>query len=234
MFLAYNQRSVILARDFNIKMNLPQNLDTSSFSNLISEFDLHPFFTDSATHDFGNTLDFAVVSSSLLPYLSSISVDSSHASSNQPLTARSRRFYKNRDHDHFSSPLSQSLTYLQTVSNIKDYVQNFNSILTKTLDHFAPVQSIIPKNNKNPAWLDQEYIKARALHRRYQKQGNKLTYNRKNCVNALLSKKRSCITQPFSTRLMDLINKYFSRLLTSSLIKKRTIPLCLPVKTQLP
>ena len=101
MFLAYNQRPVILAGDFNIKMNLPQNLDTSSFSNLISEFDLHPFFTDSATHDFGNTLDFAVVSSPLLPYLSSIFVDSSvtisdhyplvlslafdsHSSSNQP------------------------------------------------------------------------------------------------------------------------------------------------------
>ena len=101
MFLAYNQRPVIPAGDFNIKMNLLQNINTYSFSNLISEFDLHPFFTDSATHDFGNTLDFAAVSSPLLPYLSSIFVDSSvtisdhyplvlslafdsHSSSNQP------------------------------------------------------------------------------------------------------------------------------------------------------
>ena len=77
MLLAYENRAVILAGDFNVKMNLPHSTDTLSFSTLISEFDLSPLLPNSPTHRLGNTLDFAIVSSSFLPSVEYISVDSS-------------------------------------------------------------------------------------------------------------------------------------------------------------
>ena len=77
MLLAYETRAVILAGDFNVKMNLPHNTDTSSFTTLITEFDLSPILPNSSTHRLGNTLDFAIVSSSFLTSVKSISVDSS-------------------------------------------------------------------------------------------------------------------------------------------------------------
>ena len=64
--LAYENRPVILAGDFNVKMNSPHNTDTSSFSTLISEFDFCPILPTTATHQHGNILDFAIASSSLL------------------------------------------------------------------------------------------------------------------------------------------------------------------------
>ena len=59
-FLAYEHRPVILAGDFNVKMNLPHSADTSSFSTLLSEFNLSPILPATATHQHGNVLDFAI------------------------------------------------------------------------------------------------------------------------------------------------------------------------------
>ena len=58
--LSYEPRPVILAGDFNVKMNLPNNPDTSSFSTLISEFDFSPVVPVTVTHQYSNTLDLFV------------------------------------------------------------------------------------------------------------------------------------------------------------------------------
>ena len=237
MFLAHDHRPVVLAGDFNTKMNLPENLDTSSFTTLITEFDLSSLLPDVATHEAGNILDFAVVSSSLLPHFSSISVDSSitvsdhfplllslvfdsSPSSKHPVCFRNRRFFNNLDHDLFSSTLSQSLTSLDPPSNLKDYVHKFNSTLTETLDRFAPLKKVVTKKNENPPWLDQEYIKARALRRRYEKQNNKPAYNRqrKLCENLANQKKKAYYSSLFSElersnqqQLFKTFNKLFDQ-----------------------
>ena len=119
MLLAYEQRPVILAGDFNVKINLPHSSDTSSFSTLISEFDFSPIFPSTATHRLGNVLNFAIVSSSLSTSVRSISLDSSikisdhypislslfnsSAVSRLPSLPRTHRFFNKLDDTAFSS-----------------------------------------------------------------------------------------------------------------------------------
>ena len=219
--LAYEPRPVILAGDFNVKMNLPNNSDTSSFSTLISEFDFSPVVPATATHQHGNTLDFAVVSTSLLSSIHSISLDSSIRisdhypislsllpsslpSSHLPSLPRNRRLFNNLDHTAFSSSLSQSLASLEPnpTTTLKDYLTNFNDSIIKTLDQFAPPQKITSKNDENPPWMDREYIKARSLRRQYEKQGDKPAYNRQSKVCARLVKQKR--TTYYSTLCTEL------------------------------
>ena len=237
-FLAYEHRPVILAGDFNVKMNLPHSSDTSSFSTLLSEFDLSPILPDSATHQHGNVLDFAIASSSLLTSVHSISVDSSVKISDHfpislsllsdsspsclPSIPRNRRLFNKLDHSAFSSSLSQSLNSLKSnpPTSLKDYLSNFNTAITKTLDQFAPSQKITPKDNDNPPWMDQEYVKARSLRRRYEKQGNKPAYNRQNkvCARLVQLKRKSYYSSLFihlnntnQKELFKTFNKLFDR-----------------------
>ena len=67
----------IAVGDLNIKINAPDDRNTSLFLNLLYELDFHPLFPNSPTHELGNILDFAFVSSSLLPYFLSIQTDNS-------------------------------------------------------------------------------------------------------------------------------------------------------------
>ena len=215
-----NNAQVILAGDFNVKINLPHSSDTSSFSTLISEFDFSPIFPSTATHRLGNVLDFSIVSSSLSTSVRSISLDSSikisdhypislslfnsSAISRLPSLPRTHRFFNKLDHTAFSSHLSESLTSLESASatNLNDYLSDFNAAIMKTLDHFAPSQSVTSNNDSNPRWMDREYIQARSLRRRYEKQGNKAAYNRQNKVCArLVKQKRSAY---YSSLIMTL------------------------------
>ena len=206
--LAYEHRPVILAGDFNVRMNSPHTTDTSSFSSLISEFDLLPILPVTATHQHGNILDFAIASSSLISSVHSISVDSSITISDHypislslvsdslsytpPSLPRNRRLFNKLDHTAFSLNLSQSLTSIESnpTTTLKDYLFSFNDAIIKTLDQLAPSQEITSKGKENPGWMDQEYIEARSLRRRYQKQGDKPAYNRQNKTCARLVKQK--------------------------------------------
>ena len=237
-FLAYDHRPVILAGDFNIKMNLPHNPDTASFSTLISEFDFSSILPDCSTHRDGNVLDFAITSSSLLSSVHSVTVDSSIAISDHypvtfslsfnskpssvlPSLSRNRRFFSTLDHTAFSSSLSQSLSSLVSdpPSNLKDYLTNFNSAITNTLDHLAPLKKTTSSSNTKPPWMDQEYINARSLRRRYEKQGNKPAYNhqKKVCAHLVKEKIMSYYSSLFPTlctnqqQLFKTFNKLFDR-----------------------
>ena len=237
-FLAYDRRPVILAGDFNIKMNLTHNPDTSSFSTLVSEFDFSSIIPDCSTHRHGNVLDFAIASSSLLSSVLSITVDSSitisdHfpvtlslsfeavASSVRPSSSRNRRFFSTLDHTAFSSSLSQSLSSLVSdpPSNLKDYLTNFNSAITNSLDHLAPLKKTTSSSNTKPPWMDQEYINARILRRRYEKQGNKPAYKhqKKVCAHLVKEKMMSYYSSLFPTlctnqqQLFKTFNKLFDR-----------------------
>ena len=148
--LAYEHRPVILAGDFNVKMNSPHTTDTSSFSSLISEFDLSPILPDTATHQHGNVLDFAIASSSILNSVHSISVDSSIKISDPfpisislisntlpfkpPSLPRNRRLFNKLDPTAFSLNLSQSLTTVESnpTTTLKDYLFSFNAAITKS------------------------------------------------------------------------------------------------------
>ena len=234
--LAYENRPVILAGDFNVKMNSPHNTDTSSFSTLISEFDFSPILPTTATHQHGNILDFAIASSSLLTSVHSITVDSSikisdhyplclalksdSLSSPLPSLPRNRRLFNTLDHTAFSTSLSQSLTSLESNSTttLKDYLSSFNAAIIRTLDQFAPTQTITPKNSDRPQWMDQEYIEARSLRRRYQKLGNKSAFNRqtKVCARLVQQKRKSYYSSLFTElngtnqqKLFKTFNKLF-------------------------
>ena len=237
-FLAYDHRPVILAGDFNIKMNLPHDSDTSSFSTLISEFDFSPILPDGPSHRQGNVLDFAIVSSPLLSSVLSITLDSSITISDHypvtlslsadslpssvlPSLSRNRRFFNTLDHSAFSSSLSDSLSSLASdpPSNLQDYLTTFNSAITVSLDRFAPFQKTTSSSNVKPPWMDQEYINARRLRRRYQKKGNKPAYNyqKKVCARLVKEKMMSYYSTLFPTlctnqqQLFKTFNKLFDR-----------------------
>ena len=240
--LSYERRPVVLAGDFNVKMNLPDNPNTSSFSTLLSEFDFSSFLPGAPTHLLGNILDFAVVSSSLSPSVNSITVDSSinisdHypislslssnlSSSRLPSMPRNRRLFNKLDHAAFSSELSQSLAPLEhdSHSSLKSYLFNFNAAILQTLDQLAPAQKITSKKNTNPQWMDREYINARSLRRRYEKQGNKPAFNRQNklCARLVNQKRKSYYSTLFTDlhktnqqKLFQTFNKLFDRNKTS-------------------
>ena len=252
--LAYEHRPVILAGDFNVRMNSPHTTDTSSFSSLISEFDLSPILPDSATHQHGNILDFAIASSSFLNSVHSISVDSSigisdhypislslisdSLSSNPPSLPRNRRLFNKLDHTAFSSSLSQSLTSVESnpTTTLKDYLSSFNTAIIKTLDQFAPSQKTTTTKKVNPRWMDQEYIEARALRRHYEKQGDKPAYNRQNktCARLVKQKRRayysSLIHELNSTnqqKLFKTFNELFDQNKNITSLPSHTDPLTL-------
>ena len=237
--LSYEKHPVILAGDFNVQMNLPRDPNSSSFSSLVSEFNLSTVLPDSPTHCLGNVLDFAIVSPSLLSSLTSSSVDSSDSlsdhfpvmlslasvssTSSQQKSSRNRRIYNKLDHESFSSDLSLALDSIDTsTSNLKDYLHDFNSAITNTLDTFAPIQPTISLENPRPPWLDQEYVQARALRRRYEKLGDKVAYNqqKKVCARLVCQKKTSYFSSLFTDltltctnqrQLFKTFNKLFDR-----------------------
>ena len=240
-FLSYEHRPVILAGDFNVKMNFPSDSDTLSFSTLLSEFDLTPIFPDVPTHQHGNVLDFAVVSSSFLHSVSSITVDSSmrisdhypvslslssssstSSSSQIPSLPKKRRFFNKLDRDAFSSCLSLTLSSLESNSpaSLENYLYNFNSAIIQTLDQLAPTQITSNRSKPNPPWMDREYIAARSLRRRYEKQGNKPAFNRQNklCAHLVNDKRKTYYSALFTRlnktnqqQLFKTFNKLFDR-----------------------
>ena len=131
-------------------------------------------------------------------------LSSSLSSSRLPSLPRNRRLFNNLDHTAFSSSLSQSLASLEPnpTTTLKGYLTNFNEAIINTLDQFAPPQKITPKNDRNPRWMDREYIKARSLRRHYEKQGDKPAYNRQSKVCARLVKQKR--TSYYSTLFTEL------------------------------
>ena len=243
MFLSYDRRPIILAGDFNIKINLPLNPNTSSFLELLSEFDLAPMAPPSATHVHGNILDFAIASSSLLPSFSSIAVDSSFTisdhfplsfsilSSTNPSSSLPRtkkyRSYRYLDHSSFSSHLSESLSPLTTnpPTDIKSYLDIFNSTLTETLELFAPFQEKQFSSSEEPPWIDCEYKRARIQRRRYEKRGEKPAYYRQSkvCGRMYTQKKREYLSHQLkSWSSLKLISESCSKPSMSSLTKIKT------------
>ena len=240
-FLSYERCPVILAGDFNVKMNFPNDSDTFSFSSLLSEFDLSPIVPDVPTHQLGNVLDFAVVSSSLLHSINSITVDSSmkisdhypvslslfsssstSSSSCVPSVPRRRRFFNKLNHEAFSSSLSLTLSSLERNSpaTLESYLYNFNTAIIQTLDQLAPTQIMSNHRNPKPPWMDQEYTIARSLRRRYEKQGNKPAYNRQSklCAHLVNVKRKTYYSDLFTRlnktnqqQLFKTFNKLFNR-----------------------
>ena len=67
----------IIAGDFNIKVNLVSDSETTAFVTLLSEFNFKIIAPSSPTHRLGNTLDFLVVPSDFTFDLTSLIVDHS-------------------------------------------------------------------------------------------------------------------------------------------------------------
>ena len=141
----YSSRPAIVVGDFNIKMNNPEDHNTSCFLNLLYELNFLPLLPDSPTHQLGNTLDFAFVSSSLFPYFSSILTDNSITLSDHfpvslsfdflsekpkpALVLSSYRKFNDMDIDLFDDKVCSALTSLSSItfSSFPDYLDQYNS-----------------------------------------------------------------------------------------------------------
>ena len=74
-YLATQTLDVIVAGDFNIKLNNRNDNDTIKLYDLLAEFGFTIFVVEEKTHVSGNTLDFGFCSPNLIELVENITVD---------------------------------------------------------------------------------------------------------------------------------------------------------------
>lgn len=201
----------MICGDFNIKMNLSNDYQTVAFSNLLYEYNFRVLMSNSATQCCGNTLDFVLCSPSLFDRCGSISVDNSTLISDHypvlfhvllspsPNTTfdnrRSFRPFRSMDKDAFAHDLASSLQTLAHDDNLSfgDYLIEYNDTIKSVVDTHAPLRVKSGSQRTKPGWMDNEYVKARALRKRLQKLSDKTQYNIQNrlCAQMAQSKREA-------------------------------------------
>ena len=200
----------LIIGDFNIRINETTNHNTVSFVSVLFENNCRLIAPVQASHQGGNTLDFAVASDNF-PQCEPPAVDVSvTVSDHYPIHLRIqqvilppgrtgfcsmkwRRNYRNMDHEAFSSDLKSTLRPLLTSGDVRfpHYLADFNSKVNNTLDDHAPFLSFKCSEGSSP-WVDSEYRAAKALRNRLQKRSNHSAYNaQKRLCTRLLTEKRS-------------------------------------------
>ena len=206
--LSSQSLDVVIAGDFNIKINLDNDPNTVSFNTLLFEHNMVILSPPSATHVLGNTLDFVVVPASLQPCISPISCDdtvtgsdhypclfsinSVRAVTNRPLRRSNLyRSFRSVNQEDFSHALRTKLSTLliSDISNFSEYLLEYRERVTDVLDTMAPLrQRQLTNTYARPPWLDSDYAKQRALRKRLQRRGDKSAYNAQKRYCQYLSK----------------------------------------------
>ena len=213
----------IVAGDFNVQLNTPNEPCTASFLTILEEFNFSIIPIDSPTHNCGNTLDFAIVMNSFLYKCSSCEVDDSFSLSDHfPVTfcidqdvssnhRSSRLRYQTLstlDDSTFPSVLQEALSELPTdVTDLSfsSYLSRFRNALATTL-HDNCIEKHFSESNA--PWMDQEYISARSLRKRLQNLPNKSRYNAQNRLCARMAERKR--------------TEYYSNLVITSCNQKET------------
>ena len=198
-FFHYHSTSLyplIIAGDWNIKLNWSQSTDTLNFKQLLFEHGFTVLSPEEPTHIAGSIIDFPVISRNLQPNFISLNVMSSwQISDHFPVSLKIRfprsqkpplvmpkkyRCFKDTTPENVNNCICIMLSSLDYSSwdSLDVYLKNYNYKLTELLNTIAPFRVGSTPHRKRPPWMDAEYVEARALRRRYQRTGDKDGYNR--------------------------------------------------------
>ena len=226
----------IIAGDFNIKVNLVSDSETTAFLTLLSEFNFKIIAPSSPTHRLGNTLDFLVVPSDFMFDLTPLIVDHSVLISdhypvlfyinNAGIQANcnrrepySFRDYKSIDPDDLDLSLSDALSHLLNNDSLSfsDYLSSYRNSVNSVLDQLAPLQFREGRlGKKKPPWMDAEYVRERSLRKRLERSGDSAAYNaqKRHCAYLAKTKRKSYCNTAIAnaagsnqTQLFKLLNK---------------------------
>ena len=226
----------MIAGDFNIKVNLVSDRETTAFTTLLSEFNFKIIAPSTPTHRLGNTLDFLVVPSDITFDLTSLIVDHSvlisdhypvlfyinNTGSQDNFNRREPyyfRDYKSIDPDTLDLSLTDALSHLlnNDSQSFSDYLSSYRSSVESVLNQLAPLQLREGRlGKKKPPWMDAEYIRERSLRKRLENSGDRTAYNAqtRHCAFLARTKRKAYCNTAIAnaagsnqTQLFKLLNK---------------------------
>ena len=198
----------VVCGDFNVKINMPEDSQSVAFSNLLYEYNFSIVTPDTSTHRCGNVLDFLLTSVSFDTHCFFESVDTTISiSDHYPVffqfqllktpacrlnQSKCYRAYRSIDEEAFASDLLSSLQSLDFESgrSFGELFSEYNHALKSIVDHHAPLRTRSKPCRIRPAWMDSEYVRARALRKRLQRKTDKTEYNIQSrlCARMMRSK----------------------------------------------
>ena len=183
-FLEYvkiNFNYFVIAGDFNIHVNKPNDLDTIKFNNLMNTFSVEQFVKTS-THKLGNTLDLIITGSDGLG-IKDVNVDSSNILGGDhhmlyfsvlcSIESCVRKQITYRNYKQVNMPdfdadiLIDTNKYLMEADNtdFQSCVNLYNNLYSNTVDKHAPIITTLVNISNRPPWMDQEFRAARRERR---------------------------------------------------------------------
>ena len=228
----------MITGDFNIHVDLPNCPSSSPFLNLLDSFSLHQHITF-PTHSSGHTLDLLIThsNSSLVSSVDYIDLSlSDHRAllfsiraPNEPRTQRitnSERNFRSINISNFSSDILSSPLHATKSTSLQSYLDLFASVLSTTLDKYAPLKTITCSSRQNKPFITPLILqekskrsKLETIHRRHRTTSTLNDFkNQSRLVSRLIAKsKRSyyrrlisqCSTKP--KKLWSTLNSLLSR-----------------------
>ena len=168
----------IIAGDINIHVETNES-PSVKFHDLMDCFDLKQHIVG-PTHIMGHTIDVVITrnKTNLVKNVTVTPSDLSHHSlitydfTIEPLKTISKsityRATKNMDRERFQSDLTDRLSIV-TGEDLGERVHQFNTILSQTLDEYAPMKTREIRIVPHAPWFDEEYATLRRTRRRAEK-----------------------------------------------------------------
>ena len=171
----------VIAGDFNIHMNKPNDPDAIKFNDLLHTFSLEQF-VKASTHKLGNTLDLIITDSQCLD-IQDVNIDSSYILGGDHAMVyfsvvcsidscvRKQVTYRNYKQvnmtDFNADILTDTNKYLMEADNtdFQSCVNSFNNLYSATVDKHAPIVSTLANISNRPPWMDNEFRAARRERR---------------------------------------------------------------------
>ena len=227
---------LILCGDFNITINLPNDTQAITFSRIVSEFNLCVMDPGVMTHKSGNTIDFPLINTRFSERISNISVDldehlSDHfpvsfswdvnpAISPPPFNLSSYRPFKSININQFKQDLAAKLSSSYPPQNLcrslNDGISSMNNCIEHCLNNHAPLCSTSISYRHRPNWIDHEYVKARALRRKYERAYIKTHSNELRLQ--YVQQRKICSDLAYSKRF-----SYYSKLISNNSGNQRAL-----------
>ena len=235
----------VVCGDFNIKINMVDDRESVLFSNLLFEFNFSVVMPDESTHRYGNVLDFLLTSVSFNSSCFFESVDntisisdhypvffrflSSKTAGHNVDLSRAYHVFRSIDEEAFTKDLLSCLQSLDFDSErtFGDMLSEYNQSLQSIVDQHAPLHRRSQSRRVKPGWMDQEYVRARALRKRLQRRADKTEYNIQNRLcQRMMHSKREAYNSALTRTLEGNQEKFYSVLnkLTGKGLNKSNFP----------
>ena len=184
----------VIAGDFNLHVERPDDLYPKKFFQLLAQYNLFQYVPTVPTHDQGGTLDLVITNQSFARKMGNFGIRQSRTSSDHFLvlfdvelkitpkddvvTYTSYRNFMNIDVDKFKEDiLNSDLGNFDASISVDEAVSLYDSVLTKLMDKHCPV---IKKKlgKKSTPWIDFELRTLRRRRRAAERAWRKGTGNR--------------------------------------------------------